>query len=91
MLVTLSTKTDIGVTLAISPMMASERAMATMPTTIGSRAATRAPKAGPGWRGRLKHPELEPAAVVRAYGPDVELEGARPSPVSTFPGGKPAH
>jgi len=43
--VMLSTNTDIGVTWAMSPMIASDTAIASTPTTSGSAAATSAPNA----------------------------------------------
>ena len=45
MVVRLSTKTDIGVTSASSPMMARATKIASTPTATGSSAATSAPKA----------------------------------------------
>ncbi len=45
MLIMLSTKTDIGITVASTPTVASAMTIAITPTITGSTAATSAPKA----------------------------------------------
>ena len=74
--VMLSTKTDIGVTLARSPMIVSETAMARTPITSGSAAATSAPKASTRMtEGERQERALSPLTVLGDDRADVEVEG----------------